>query len=831
MTQFDSIQIAGIHVLRRCRWLNAVVLALICPLMVVAPSAGQELTAAAVTIDFAHDILPILQKHCVECHGGREAKGGFSINTRELLVDSGYVEVGEPDASYLLELVASDDADVQMPPPEKPRVSAEDQQRLQQWVAAGLPWDDGVSLAASFEPPLKPRRPEIPPAVDGRTHRLDRIIDTYLVQHELELPGEIDDATFLRRASLDLVGLLPEPEALAAFLADTSADKRERMIDKLLDNEIAYADHWLTFFNDLLRNDYSGTGFITGGRKQISGWLYDALVANKPFDEMAQELIAPPTDSSRGYIDGIRWRGEVSAGQSVEIQFAQSVAQSFLGINMKCASCHDSFVDRWTLDEAFGLAAIYAERPLDIHRCDKPIGRQATAQWLFPEIGQVNPEAPRDERLQQLAALMTHPENGRFTRTIVNRLWYKLMGRGIVHPLDAMQSEPWNADLLDELAVTLSDHDYDLKAVLRTIATSRAYQSPSIVQEVAPGAEYVYRGPVARRMTAEQFIDGVWQITQAAPHMIEAPVSRGVVGAASSADLQLQAQWIWSDSAAEGKVPAAGESIALRTNFSLDGPVQRGGAVITCDNSFVLYVNGRQVLRGDNWNQPQAIALHSLLKQGKNEIAVVATNAGDQPNAAGLFFEARLVLQDGEELVIRSDSTWEFNPQPPASHEGRLGKSSEPWKPVTVVPPLDAWTKVIQAAAPAQLAVASSGKVPMVRASLMKNDFLMKALGRPLREQIVSMRPDELTTLEAINLSNGQQLADALSTGAQHLMDQPWSGPDELVDHVFRFALSRDPTEDERKAVSEFLGESPAVEDIEDFLWSVFMMPEFMLVR
>jgi len=797
----------------------------------VVPAAGDEPAAATATVDFAHDILPILQQHCVECHGGREAKGGFSINTRELLVDSGYVEIGEPDASYLLELVASDDPDVQMPPAGKPRVSAEQQQRLQQWIAVGLPWDDGVSLAAAFEPPLKPRRPEIPPAVGDRTHRLDRIIGAYLDQHELEFPGEIDDAAFLRRVSLDLVGLLPEPETLADFLADTSADKRERMIDQLLGNEIAYADHWLTFFNDLLRNDYSGTGFITGGRRQISGWLYDALLTNKPFDVMTRELIAPPTDSSRGYIDGIRWRGEVSAGQSVEIQFAQSVAQSFLGINLKCASCHDSFVDRWTLDEAFGLAAIYAERPLDIHRCEKPVGRQATAKWLFPEIGQVDPQAPRDERLQQLAALMTHADNGRFTRTIVNRLWYKLMGRGIVHPLDAMQSEPWNADLLDELAVTLSDHDYDLKAVLRTIATSRAYQAASVVQNVQPGAEYVYRGPVARRMTAEQFLDGVWQITGAAPHMIEAPVSRGMVGDAPVADLQLLAQWIWGDSAAEGQVPPAGESIALRTQVSLSGPVQRGGAVITCDNAFVLYVNGREVLRGDNWNQPQAIALHSLLREGDNVITVVATNAGATPNAAGLFFEARLVLQDGEQVVVASDGSWEFNPQPPTNHEGRLSKAAGVWKPVTVVPPVAAWTKVIQAEVPGQLALASSGNLQMVRASLMKNDFLMKALGRPLREQIVSMRPDELTTLEAINLSNGQQLADALSIGARHLLDQPWSGPQELVQHLFRFALSRDPTEDESQAIAEFVGESPTAEEIEDLLWSVFMMPEFMLVR
>jgi hypothetical protein len=237
------------------------------------------------------------------------------------------------------------------------------------------------------------------------------------------------------------------------------------------------------------------------------------------------------------------------------------------------------------------------------------------------------------------------------------------------------------------------------------------------------------------------------------------------------------------------------------------------------------------VLRGEHWNQPQAIALHSLLKQGENDITVIATNGGDRPNAAGLFFEARLVLQDGEEVVLASDSSWEFNPQPPSQHEGRLGKSTGTWKSVTIVPPVDVWTKTIQAVAPGQLALASSGNLQMVRAALMKNDFLMKALGRPLREQIVSMRPDELTTLEAINLSNGQQLADALHSGAQHLLDQPWSSPEELLERVFRFALSRDPNEDERRAAAEFLGDSPTVADVEDLLWSVFMLPEYLLVR
>jgi hypothetical protein len=261
-----------------------------------------------------------------------------------------------------------------------------------------------------------------------------------------------------------------------------------------------------------------GTGYIDGGRKQISGWLYRALVENKPFDKFVRELISPSAEAE-GFIRGIQWRGNVNASQKRELQFAQNVSQVFLGINMKCASCHDSFIDRWTLAETYGLAAICADGPLDAYRCDKPTGQTVAAAWMFPELGQIDANAPREERLRQLAELMTDRENGRFTRTIANRLWHRLMGRGIVHPVDAMQTEPWSADLLDYLAVHLVDSDYDLKSTLRLIATSQAYQSQTVALDAEPASgAFVYRGPVAKRMTAEQFVDALWQLTGTAPH-------------------------------------------------------------------------------------------------------------------------------------------------------------------------------------------------------------------------------------------------------------------------------------------------------------------------
>src|SRR4029077_19751714 len=138
----------------------------------------------------------------------------------------------------------------------------------------------------------------------------------------------LDDAAFARRLFLDVIGLLPPPDELSAFLDDKTPDKRDRLIRRVLDDPRAYTDHWLTFWNDLLRNDYAGTGYIDGGRKQITPWLYQALLDNKPYDVFVRDLVAP-TAESEGFAKGIKWRGTVSAGQSVPIQFAQSVGQVF----------------------------------------------------------------------------------------------------------------------------------------------------------------------------------------------------------------------------------------------------------------------------------------------------------------------------------------------------------------------------------------------------------------------------------------------------------------------------------------------------------------------
>lgn len=783
-------------------------------------------------VDFVHEIVPVLKQHCAECHGGEESEGGFSINTRKLFLDDDSAVPGDPGESYFLQLIEDTDPDYQMPPEDKDRVPAEQLALLKRWVAEGMKWEPGFTFGAPvYEPPLRPRTPDLPPARNGRDHPVDRIVDEYLSRQELPRPESIPDLVFLRRAHLDLVGLLPTPEEIREFEADSSPEKRTRKIEELLDRDIPYTEHWLTFWNDLLRNDYTGTGFITKGRTQISTWLYDSLKENKPFDTMVRELIAPPGEDSAGFINGIKWRGTVSAGQTLPIQFSQSISQSFLGINMKCASCHDSFIDRWTLEEAYGLAAIYSEEPIEIHRCDKPVGTTATASWLFPEIGNVDPKAPKEKRLSQLAALMTHPENGRVPRTIVNRLWGQLMGRGIVHPLDAMQTEPWDADLLDFLASDFAEHGYDLKRTLFLIATSEAYQGRvEIVESPDDSDDFRFSGPRSRRLTAEQFVDAIWQITGTAPDNISAQVVRAVPLAGEEALPPRTSRWIWGPSAAPGP-PPGGEKILLRKDFTVSKPVRAAGVIATADNAFTLHVNNQQALAGSQWTQLKSAPVAPRLRQGANRLLFVVENGLDKPNAAGAYLALRIEYEDGSEEIVETDESWTASSKvPEGAQVAKWPIDKLEWQPVVPVA-LSVWHEAINPQIPSALSLASSRSSHMPRSSLMASDFLMRSLGRPNRDQIVTSRPSELTTLEAIDLANSDQLAGYLAQGAEMLRQREWASPEALVEELYLSTLTRRPTPEESALLGSALGDQPAAAQIADALWALTLTPEFLLVR
>lgn len=784
-------------------------------------SAAAESTAGP---DFVHEIVPIIQERCAKCHTDTKKKGGLSFNTEDSFragsENGQIVDPEHPEKSLLLQVITSTDEDEQMPPKGE-RLAAKDVELIRAWISAGAKWEPGFAFKKpAYDPPLKPRNPVLPAAVDGRDQPIDRIIDHYLAEKKSGRPDPLDDSAFLRRVHLDLTGLLPDAEEARTFLADRTPDKRARLIDSLLADKTAYTEHWLTFWNDLLRNDYAGTGYIDGGRKQISSWLYQALYNNMPYDEFVRELVAPGPESE-GFANGILWRGNVSAAQITPMQYAQSVGQTFLGINLKCASCHDSFIDRWKLSDSYGLAAIFSDKPLEMYRCDKPLGKQAVAAWLFPELGTVDASLPKEQRLKQLAGLITSPQNGRTPRAIVNRLWQRLMGRGIVHPVDAMQTAPWNEDLLDYLASNLTENHQDLKQTLRTICLSQAYQSKAESFEEAPlEANYVYNGPRPKRLTAEEFTDAIWQICGTAPAKFDAPIKRA--RALDAPTLAKQAAWIWTDT---NPVPA-GVSATFRKQLTLAKVPDQAFVAASADNRFELWVNGRQALVGTDWQNPQSISLNGFLTQGSNELLMVVKNEGSGANPAGFIFHA-LLKRGSQWAELVSDTTWEATTRTPDAN-GRFHGNSNDWQPAVVIEP-NPWGAVTTAIP--DLLVSSTSSKSMVRASLLKSDLLMRTLGRPNREQIVTTRPEDLTTLEAMDLNNGTILDERLAEGARALLAKNFATPKDLISYVWRAAFSREPTAAEFQLTQSLLGSKASPSSTQDLLWSILMMPEFQIIR
>ena len=768
-------------------------------------------------IDFVHQVMPILKKNCAECHTDGKKKGGLSMNTRaEFLAGGENGEMAVPgniEESWFLELVESDDLDERMPP-KGPGVSPEQFKILHQWVKEGMVWEDEISLGSSnWEPKLKPRVVSLPKALNNRTHPIDRILDQYHQNKKISSPAPTKDRIFARRAFLDLVGILPTPEELNEFLNDQSENNKQNLINNLLSRDIAYADHWLTFWNDLLRNDYTGTGFITKGRTQITTWLYSSLRTNKPYDQMTRELIDTEKEAA-GFINGIKWRGSVNASQTRNMQFAQNVSQVFLGINMKCASCHDSFIDRWTLQESYDLAAVFAEEPLELERCDVPTGKMATPRWMFPELGQIDPKAKKNERLKQLAKLMTHPENGRFTRTIVNRVWAQLMGRGIVHPVDAMHTKPWNEDLLDYLADRFAKDGYDLKKFLHFVMTSEAYGATSDRLKEEPGGNYVFKGPVPKRMTAEQLMDSIWQVTGTNPAKAEAKVDRSPSFSSNSPTPltalgkinAINAHWIWGPNAQTRKVK-------LRTSIDLESAPKVTSFLATCDNAFSLKVNGEYVSSSKEWTQPLYHEISNFFKAGKNLIEVDAEMFG---GSAG--FIAQFVFGKGDQkIILETNKNWEF-------------LESKKWIAASEVHPYGSgpWKRPLENAKQTMPGLKQDG--PSIRASLVKNDFLMHSLGRPHRDQVVTSRPAELTTLQAIDLANGEILSQYLAQGAKNLVKQ-LAGKPNFVSWLYEYSLGRKPSAGEKELLQTIANDSENPQQVEDLLWLVFMQPDFQIIR
>ena len=762
------------------------------------------------------EVRAILAHNCYQCHSENKHKGELVLDNKRGVFKGGesgpVIVAGMPGESEMYKRISlPPDQDGVMPKKGKV-LQANEIELIKLWIEKGAHWSDRA-LKVFPEAELALLKPSLPNS-SKESHPVDQLIGAYFENHNVDWTDVVNDQIFVRRVYLDIIGLLPEPEQIVQFVNDQRPNKREELIDKLLADNHGYTQHWLSFWNDLLRNDYSGPGFITGGRKQITDWLYKALKENKSYDEMVKELVNPNEDSE-GFIKGIQWRGVVNASQRTEMQAAQNIGQSLMGVNVKCASCHSSFVSNLTLEQSYGFASIFADSLLELNRCDKPIGKIAEASFLYPELGSVEAET-LEERLDMLAEVMVKPENGRIYRTLTNRIWKRLMGRGIVEPVDEMDNPPWDAALLDWLAADFIESGYDLKHLIKRILSSKAYQLTTETYKKQDGlkSKYVFKGPVPRRLTAEQFSDAVSQII--------APMYHAV--AYDPTDKGLSSRRIWHRERKFDRdvLPDPGKR-HFRTQIILPKKkIERANILISVDHSYTLYINGKKVSDGVDWRKVDKLSVKDFLVEGENVIAIEGTNEGSIANPAGILFAMQIDYANGEQIEINSDKNWKSTADIPEESWANLDFNDQDWQEVRDYGSVH-WGKLVN------FSFQDEGQ-KFARASLVKQHPFMKAMGRPSRENVATSRDNQATLLQALELTNGAYFNNVLEEGSELWLEQYGDKSEAIIESLYKKSLGRSPTSKEKKVMLMALGDEPKKETVQDVFWSTLMLPEFQFI-
>ncbi|MFN3325447.1 MAG: DUF1549 and DUF1553 domain-containing protein [Bryobacteraceae bacterium] len=362
---------------------------------------------------------------------------------------------------------------------------------------------------------------------------VDQHIDAKLRKLRIQPSPVVDDATFLRRATLDLTGQLPAPDEVRAFLADPTPSrvKRAKKIDKLIASP-AYVDHWTLKWSDLLQSTRKFLG--EKGTYGFREWIRDSIASNKPYDRMVRELL---TSRGSSYDEPAANYFRTTRDPKLTME---KTTQVFLGVRMVCAQCHDHPFERWTQNQYFQMAAFFSavglrpgyevgEEIIYDQRVDYEMKHPKDSRVVKPEFliaSNAPVTIPSDQRRRDaLADWLVSKENPFFAKAIANRIWSYFFGQGIIDPVDDIRASnpPVNPALLDALTKDFIDHNFDPQHLMRVIANSRAYQTGITTNEWNEMDANNFSHAIPRRMSAEQLMDAVAQAAGARPKFPDVP--------------------------------------------------------------------------------------------------------------------------------------------------------------------------------------------------------------------------------------------------------------------------------------------------------------------
>ncbi len=358
------------------------------------------------------------------------------------------------------------------------------------------------------------------------------VVDEFMVKKWKELglvPSVLcSDDVFVRRVYLDITGTLPTPKQVTDFTADKAADKRDKLIDTLLDTG-EYSYYFANKWADVLRVKRRGESGRAQGTFAFHGWIRDAIAADMPYSEFVRNILGASGDEAKN--PPTVWFKELEKAE----QFVDDVAQVFLGQRLACAQCHHHPYEKWSQDDYWGLAAYFGRvGRKDVAKVSVNPNEQTRAQIVYTKAtgsvtnkrtGKPAPMKPLDgeaievgtddDPRHKLVDWMTDPKNPFFARAVANRYWAHFFGRGIVDQLDDMRvtNPPSNPELLDALAKNLVDNKYSLKALVKTICKSRTYQLSAVPNEFNKHDKQAYARYYPKRLQAEVLLDAVNQVT------------------------------------------------------------------------------------------------------------------------------------------------------------------------------------------------------------------------------------------------------------------------------------------------------------------------------
>jgi len=358
----------------------------------------------------------------------------------------------------------------------------------------------------------------LPPA----RNYIDEQVFAKLKQMGMPPSDPCDDATFIRRVSVDIAGRLPSLDETNRFLADKDPAKRDKLIDALLASP-DYADTFANKWSALLRNKRTKPSEAPG-TFAFHGWLRDSLRANRPYNEIVRDVLAATGDIAEN--PPVAWYRQVKEPQ----QQLEDAAQLFLGVRMQCAQCHHHPFEKWSQNDYYSFAAFFSQMGR------KPVGSVKENEMIFHKRGvasavnkktklPVKPAAlttgpleiaPDDDPRLALADWMSNRANPFFARTLVNRYWKHFFNRGIVEPEDDMRetNPPSNPELLDALAQHFIASGYDLKQLIRDITRSQTYQLSAVPNHYNKADRQNFSRYYAKRLTAEVLFDSVNTVTR-----------------------------------------------------------------------------------------------------------------------------------------------------------------------------------------------------------------------------------------------------------------------------------------------------------------------------